>query len=58
MFPPDAAIFEWNKWLFVMLRNDWNVNPTSYRGGSLLVTRRDAFLEGDRHYWCSTQSIC
>ncbi|SIT48334.1 Prolyl endopeptidase [Paraburkholderia piptadeniae] len=47
---PDAGIFEWNEWLLVTPRTDWNVDPTIYSAGSLLVIRRDAFLEGDRHF--------
>jgi prolyl oligopeptidase len=49
--PRDVAdLFEWNEWLFVTPRTDWNVNETTYRGGSLLAIRRDAFLVGDRHF--------
>ncbi|CAM2175537.1 prolyl oligopeptidase [Burkholderia orbicola] len=46
----DADLFEWNEWLFVMPRTDWNINATIYRGGSLLTIRRDAFLDGNRHF--------
>lgn len=45
-----AALFEWNEWLFVTPRTNWHVNETIYRGGSLLAIRRDAFLDGDRHF--------
>ncbi|SIT38249.1 Prolyl endopeptidase [Paraburkholderia ribeironis] len=48
--PPDARVFEWNEWLFVIPRTDWNLDPTICRGGSLVVIRREAFLEGDRHF--------
>ncbi|WP_227747352.1 MULTISPECIES: hypothetical protein [Paraburkholderia] len=48
--PSDARIFEWNEWLFIMPQTDWNVDPTIYREGSLIVIRCDAFLQGDRQF--------
>lgn len=48
--PRNADLFEWNEWLFVTPRADWNIHAMIYRGGSLLAIRRDVFLDGDRHF--------
>ncbi|QDQ84131.1 prolyl oligopeptidase family serine peptidase [Paraburkholderia megapolitana] len=46
--PRDATLFGWNDWLLVTLRTDWDVDAATYRSGSLLAIRRDAFLDGSR----------
>ncbi|MEX3960326.1 prolyl oligopeptidase family protein [Trinickia sp. EG282A] len=48
--PRDAGLLEWNEWLFVTPRVDWKVGVAIYPGGSLLAIRRNAFLDGNRHF--------
>lgn len=47
--PDDATIDLHREWLVIHLRTDWDVNGTTYPGGSLLATNLDEFLAGERH---------
>jgi prolyl oligopeptidase len=48
--PLHAELEHWNGWLFVTPREPYEVGAATYPGGSLLVIRRDAFLEGAREF--------
>lgn len=48
--PLHAELEHWNGWLFVTPREDFSVAGNRYLGGSLLVIRRDAFLNGARDF--------
>jgi prolyl oligopeptidase len=46
--PDDAGIDVHREWLLIRVRTDWTVGDATHPAGSLLVTRLDAFLAGDR----------
>lgn len=46
--PDDATIDLHHRWLVIRLRTDWDVDGTTYPGGSLLATDFEAFLAGER----------
>jgi prolyl oligopeptidase len=46
--PDSAEVGFKREWLLVELRDDWTVEGTTYRSGSLLATRFDDFLAGGR----------
>jgi prolyl oligopeptidase len=48
--PPHAELEHWNGWLFVTPREPYDAGSAVHAGGSLLVIRRDAFLNGDREF--------
>ncbi|WP_438395831.1 prolyl oligopeptidase family serine peptidase [Caballeronia sp. DA-9] len=48
--PLHAELEHWNGWLFVTPRESCELGATTYAAGSLLVIRRDAFLEGARNF--------
>jgi prolyl oligopeptidase len=48
--PLHAELEHWNGWLFVTPREEYRVGATAHRAGSLLVIRRDAFLDGARDF--------
>ncbi|QSN61998.1 prolyl oligopeptidase family protein [Caballeronia sp. M1242] len=48
--PQHVEIEHWNGWLFVTPRKQWNVGGRRHAAGSLTVIRRDAFLDGSRHF--------
>jgi prolyl oligopeptidase len=48
--PLHAELEHWNGWLFVTPRESYEAGATTYASGSLLVIRRDAFLEGARNF--------
>jgi len=48
--PLHAELEHWNGWLFVTPREEYAVGKTTQRAGSLLVIRRDAFLDGARDF--------
>ncbi|MCB7138012.1 prolyl oligopeptidase family serine peptidase [Cellulosimicrobium marinum] len=48
--PDSAEVGVRREWMLVELRDDWTVAGATYRAGSLLVTRFDAFLAGDRGF--------
>jgi prolyl oligopeptidase len=48
--PLDAQAGMHREWLTVELRSDWDVGGTLWPAGSLLVTRLDAFLKGERTF--------
>lgn len=48
--PDDADISIHREWLLITLRTDWTVGGKTYRGGSLLATRFDAFMSGAREF--------
>jgi prolyl oligopeptidase len=46
--PEDADASTWREWLLLQLRTDWSVNGHTFKAGSLLATKLDAFLAGGR----------
>ncbi|KAK45116.1 peptidase S9 [Caballeronia jiangsuensis] len=48
--PAHAEIEHWNGWLFVTPRKFWNAGGRRHAPGTLTVIRRDAFLDGSRHF--------
>jgi prolyl oligopeptidase len=46
--PVDAEASVHEQWLTIQLRTPWTVGGKTYPGGSLLVTRFDAFMAGKR----------
>ena len=48
--PTDAALFSRRDWAFVQLKSDYKVDGKTYASGSLLVTRIDNFLRGERKF--------
>lgn len=48
---PDSAEASLHReWLFLHLRDDWTVGDSHYPAGSLLATRLEAFLAGERRF--------
>ncbi len=48
--PSDANVDAHREWLLVQLRSDWQVNGTTYVTGSLLATKFDDFMAGNRNF--------
>ncbi|GGD55573.1 prolyl oligopeptidase [Caballeronia grimmiae] len=48
--PAHAEIEHWEGWLFVTPRKMWTTGGRRHAAGSLLVIRRDAFLDGARDF--------
>ena len=48
--PDSAEVGVRREWMLVELRDDWTVGGATYAAGSLLVTRFDDFLAGDRGF--------
>ncbi|HEU4460118.1 MAG TPA: prolyl oligopeptidase family serine peptidase [Methylibium sp.] len=48
--PDDARLAFEREWLLLKLRSDWSVGGRSYRAGSLLAARADAYLKGERRF--------
>jgi prolyl oligopeptidase len=48
--PNDASLYTFGDWLLLRLRTDWSVGGKTYAGGSLVATKFDAFLEGQRQF--------
>jgi prolyl oligopeptidase len=48
--PRDAMPHLIRQWLSVRLRSDWTVGGKTYKAGSLVVTKLDAFLRGERAF--------
>ncbi|HEV6951719.1 MAG TPA: prolyl oligopeptidase family serine peptidase [Promicromonospora sp.] len=46
--PDSANVGLHREWMLVRLRDDWTVDGTTYRAGSLLATGFDAFMAGSR----------
>jgi prolyl oligopeptidase len=46
--PDDAEVDVHREWLVIWLRSPWTVGGATYRDGTLLAARFDAFLAGDR----------
>jgi prolyl oligopeptidase len=48
--PHDAAPHLFRQWLAVRLRSDWTVGGKTFKSGSLIVTKLDDFLKGERTF--------
>jgi prolyl oligopeptidase len=48
--PADAQAGAWREWITVSLRSDWTVGGRTYKAGSLLAARFDAFMKGERRF--------
>ncbi|MHA7134684.1 prolyl oligopeptidase family serine peptidase [Oerskovia turbata] len=48
--PRSAEVSVKREWMLVELRDDWAVGGATYRAGSLLATRFDDYLAGDRGF--------
>jgi prolyl oligopeptidase len=48
--PDDASASVWREWLVVELKSDWAVGDHTWPTGSLLATKFDTFLTGDRTF--------
>lgn len=48
--PDDAEAQVYREWLYLTLRSDWTVGGRTYRAGSLLATRFDGFMAGERNF--------
>ena len=48
--PASAALFSRRDWAFIQLKSDYTVNGKTYSSGSLLATRVDSFLRGERNF--------
>jgi prolyl oligopeptidase len=48
--PAHVDLEHWNGWLFVTPRKSMNAGGRRHAAGTLLVIRRDAFLDGSRHF--------
>ena len=48
--PNDADMSTHREWLFLQLRSDWEVDGTTWPGGSLLAIKFDDFLAGKRAF--------
>jgi prolyl oligopeptidase len=48
--PADAELGGFREWLTVQLRSDWSVGGKTFKTGSLLVTKHDAFIAGERSF--------
>ncbi len=46
--PLDAIVDAHREWLMIQLRSDWSVGGKTYKGGSLLAAKFDAFMAGKR----------
>jgi prolyl oligopeptidase len=48
--PDSAAAAVHREWLYLQLREDWSVGGKTYKSGSLLAARFDAFMAGERAF--------
>jgi prolyl oligopeptidase len=48
--PSDASFFWRREWAFLQLRSDYQTPKASYKAGSLLAIKFDAFLRGERNF--------
>jgi prolyl oligopeptidase len=48
--PTDAALFSRRDWAFIQLKSDYKIAGKTYASGSLLATRIDNFLRGERNF--------
>ena len=48
--PTDAALFSRREWAFIQLKSDYKIAGKTYVSGSLLATRIDNFLRGERNF--------
>jgi prolyl oligopeptidase len=48
--PSDAALFSRRDWAFIQLKSDYKIDGKTYTSGSLLATRIDSFLRGERRF--------
>ena len=48
--PTDAALFSRREWAFLQLKSDYKIASKTYVSGSLLATRTDNFLRGERNF--------
>jgi prolyl oligopeptidase len=48
--PADAELGGFREWMTVQLRSDWKVAEKTYKAGSLIVTKHDAFIAGERNF--------
>ncbi|HEY4801255.1 MAG TPA: prolyl oligopeptidase family serine peptidase [Paraburkholderia sp.] len=69
--PTHVAVGAWHGWLLLEPRLDWAVSDATYKGGSLLAIREEAFLAGSRAFtalftptpvtsacdWSNTQNV-
>jgi prolyl oligopeptidase len=47
--PDDAEMNLWKEWLLIQLRTDWTAGDKTYKAGSLLATKFDDFMAGQRN---------
>ncbi len=48
--PLDANASPFREWFFVSLRSDWTVGGKTYKAGSALIMKFDAFMKGERNF--------
>ncbi len=48
--PTDATTSTHREWMLISLRSDWEVGEVTYSAGSLLATKFDDFLSGNREF--------
>ncbi|MEI6232047.1 MAG: prolyl oligopeptidase family serine peptidase [Planctomycetota bacterium] len=48
--PNDTDLNVFNDWALIKLRSDWTVGGATYKGGSLLATKLDALMKGERKF--------
>jgi len=48
--PLDASANTWRKYLYLTLRSDWTIGEKTFKQGSLLITKLDAFLRGEHQF--------
>ena len=48
--PLDASFNTWREYATITLRSDWSVGGKTFKQGSLLVIKLDAFLGGERNF--------
>jgi prolyl oligopeptidase len=48
--PDDAVPRTWREWLLIELKSDWTVGTKTFARGTLLATRFEAFLRGERAF--------
>jgi prolyl oligopeptidase len=48
--PDDADAGFHREWMFLTLRTDWKIGEKTYKAGSLLAIKDEAFVKGDRKF--------
>ena len=48
--PTDATVFSRREWAFIQLKSNYQISGKTYSAGSLLATRVDNFLRGERRF--------